>query len=315
MISAGPLVLRVRHVDMLSATLRRVVLAAADGGLLPTSMPGAHLVLRLPDGGRVRRNAYSVVSHHAQRDSYEIIVRRTPDSRGGSAHVHEKLKAGDLIEATLPNSLFPIQSQARKHVLISGGIGITPMLSFLPALRSMGLRFEMHQFARPDEAALFEQLLAPFGAQAIHVHAARRDSPLDLLLARQPLGTHVYCCGPAGLIDAVRDTAVELGWPLSHVHSESFGVYGGTPFTVRLARSGRTVDVGDHDSMLEALETAGVAMPSLCRGGACGECLTTVLDGTPEHRDHFLSSEEKAGGRLMMPCVSRARTAMLTIDR
>ena len=158
-------------------------------------------------------------------------------------------------------------------------------------------------------------MLAPFAAHSVHVHAARQECPLDELLARQPLGTHVYSCGPAGLIDGVRDAAVANGWPLSHVHSESFGAYGGAPFSVRLARSGRTVEVGEHDSMLEALETAGVAMPSLCRGGACGECLTKVLDGTPEHRGHFLSPEEKAGGALMMPCVSRAETSMLTIDR
>jgi dimethylamine monooxygenase subunit B len=315
MISAGPLSLRVRRVDLLAPTLRRVVLEAADGGLLPTSMPGAHLVLNLPDGERLRRNAYSVVSHPGHRDRYEIIVRRTPDSRGGSAHVHERLAAGDIIEATAPSSLFPIQSHARKHLLIGGGIGITPMLSFLPVLRERGLRVEMHQFARAGEAALFAELLAPFGDHAVHVHASRADCPLDALLERQPLGTHAYVCGPAPLIDAVRDSAVALGWPLSHVHSESFGAYGGAPFTVRLARSGRTIAVGEHDSMLEALEAAGVPMASLCRGGACGECLTQVVDGTPEHRDHFLSPQDRASGRFIMPCVSRAETAMLTIDK
>jgi ferredoxin len=99
------------------------------------------------------------------------------------------------------------------------------------------------------------------------------------------------------------------------VHLESFGALGGESFRVKLSRSGREIPIGEHESMLEALENASVEMPSLCRGGACGECLSTVLDGIPDHRDHFLTADEKAEGRLVMPCVSRAKTPTLTLAR
>lgn len=314
MIVLEPLALRVRQLAPLSATLRHVVLEAADGGLLPASLPGAHLSMVLQAPSRTFRNSYSVTSHYDQRSRYELIVRRTETSRGGSAFIHEALKVGDVVEAAVPNSQFPIQNLARKHLLIGGGIGITPLLSFLPALRDRGQRAEVHQFARATEAALFERLLEPHAAHRINVHAGRGGKALADILLGQPLGTHVYCCGPAALMNVVKDTALLLGWPGNRVHLESFGNAGGAPFTVNLARSGGTVSVGAHETMLEALEDAGLPVPSLCRGGACGQCLTRVTDGTPDHRDHYLNAAERAGGDCVMPCVSRAASLSLTLD-
>lgn len=314
MMSSDPLMLRVVELESLSKTLKRVTLELADGGRLPTSTPGSHLALLLPGGERNYRNSYSVTTRPDERSRYEVIVRRTVDSRGGSAFVHERLRVGDALVSAVPNSQFPLRNLARKHLLIGGGIGITPLLSFLPVLRAGGSWLEMHQFAIPEEVPVFENLLAPFGGTDVHVHGGLPTALPDLL-RRQPLGTHLYCCGPQGLMDAVRNIALDLGWPLVRLNFESFGIFGGTPFTVKLAKSGRSVQVGEHESMLEALENAGIQIPSLCRGGACGECLTDVVDGTPEHRDHFLSSEEKDGGRLVMPCVSRSKTSCLTLAR
>ena len=308
------LALRVRQVEPLSASLKRVTLESADGGLLPASLPGAHLSMVLPAPARALRNSYSVTSHHDQRAHYELIVRRTAASRGGSAFIHEALKAGDVVEAAVPNSQFPIQNLARKHLLIGGGIGITPLLSFLPALRDRGERCELHQFAQPGEVEIFERLLEPHSDHRIHVHAGRGGAALRDILAAQPLGTHLYCCGPSALMDAVQQTAALLGWPRNRVHLESFGSAGGQPFMVRLARSGGTVAVGEHQTMLEALEQADLPVPSLCRGGACGQCLARVIEGVPDHRDHYLSDAEKAAGDCVMPCVSRARSASLTLD-
>jgi ferredoxin len=199
--------------------------------------------------------------------------------------------------------------------LIGGGIGITPLLSFLPQLRARRDWLELHQFSTRQEASVFEKLLDPFGGHDVHVNVGRQAVALADLLARQPLGTHVYSCGPKQLMDAVNDTALALGWPPVRINLESFGAFGGDAFSVTLSRSGREIPVGEHESMLEALENAGVQVPSLCRGGACGECLSTVLDGVPDHRDHFLTTEQKAEGKLVMPCVSRARTPYLTLAR
>ncbi len=310
----GSLALRVRQVAPLSANLKHVILEAADGGLLPASLPGAHVSMLLPTPARALRNSYSVTSHYNERSRYELIVRRTESSRGGSAFIHDALKVGDVLEAGVPNSQFPIRNLARKHLLIGGGIGITPLLSFLPALRDRQQRYELHQFAQPAEAALFERLLEPHAGHHIHVHAGRGGRALLDILAGQPLGTHLYCCGPTALMEAVKQSAALLGWPGNRVHLESFGSAGGAPFTVTLARSGGTVPVGAHETMLEALENAGVPVPSLCRGGACGQCRTRVIAGMLEHRDHYLNDVERAAGDVVMPCVSRAMTPALTLD-
>jgi len=314
MIQAEPLALRVHQIEPLGPTLRRLTLECADGGLLPASQPGAHLSLTLPGEHGHHHNSYSIISACDDRAAYQLIVRRTENSRGGSRFIHEALQAGQVLVSSTPNSQFSIQSRARKHLLIGGGVGITPLLSFLGELRGRGAHLELHQFARESEAPLFERLLEPFAGHDVHVHAGRAAIALAQVLERQPLGTHLYCCGPQRLMDLVSEAALALGWPSTRLHQESFGAAGGDPFIVRLARTGGEIRVGEHESMLEALENAGLPVASLCRGGACGECLTTVLEGTPDHRDHVLSESEKAGGRLVMPCVSRAKTPCLTLD-
>lgn len=315
MTTSGPLTLRVAEVEVLAPTLKRLVLEAADGGRLPTASAGAHISLTL-DGldGALVRNSYSLVSGHGEGDRYELIVRRVARSRGGSHHVHDRIGVGSTVEATVPHNLFPLNSQARKHLLIGGGIGITPMLSYLPVLRARGALLELHQIAAAGEVALFRALIGTREGDDLHVHAGRRALDIDAVLARQPLGTHVHVCGPAALMDKVEATAAALGWPASHVHRENFGAAGGAPFIARLARSGRDIPVGPDETMLAALEAAGVPVPSLCRGGACGECLTHVVGGVPEHRDHYLTEDEKNSGELVMPCVSRARSDILVLD-
>jgi ferredoxin-NADP reductase len=308
---------RVRATEFLSPTLRRVVLEPVEGAL-PIGSAGAHVSVALKTGGegdgKLIRNAYSLVSEPGSGPHYEIIVRRTETSRGGSVFIHEVLAEGHVLDAVVPHNLFPIQSLAKKHLLIGGGVGITPLLSFLPVLRERGARLELHQIAAPDEVAVFQALLAPRAGDDVHIHSGRDAIDIEALLARQPLGTHVYVCGPAALMDRVEASAQALGWPATRVHRENFGAAGGAPFTVELARSGIEIVVGPNESLLQALEGAGVAAPSLCRGGACGECLTRVVSGTPEHRDHFLSDEEKASGAFIMPCVSRAVTDSLVLD-
>lgn len=314
MILHDSVALRVRQIEPLSPTLKHLYLEPADGGLLPTSAAGAHLGMTLEGGDRTYRNAYSIVSAPGERSRYEVIVRRVEQSRGGSAFIHELLSEGGIVHAGAPANFFPLQTKARKHLLIGGGIGITPLLSYLPTLRAGGHRMELHQFGTAEELPVFARLLGSAGGHHVNLHAGRASLDIAALLARQPLGTHVYVCGPQGLMDRVQATAAALGWPASKVHREVFGAAGGDPFTVRLARSGGTVAVGSEQSMLEALEAAGVPIPSLCRGGVCGECITRVVEGLPEHRDDFLSAEEHAGNMLVMPCVSRSMTSCLAVD-
>jgi ferredoxin-NADP reductase len=265
-----PIALRVLEVEPLGPSLKRLRLQAADGGALPTGAAGSHLVLTLRGPDRVWRNAYSITSAPSQ-SAYEIIVRRTEPSRGGSAFLHEAVRPGDVIASAPPHNLFPLVLTARRHVLIGGGVGVTPMLAHLRALKASGAPHEAHQIAAVGETALFEELLAPY--PAAQVHAGRGGCDIAGILARQPLGSHLYVCGPAPLMQAVRDAAAQLGWPHGAVHHESFGDHrGGAPFTAVLARSGKEIVVGPEQSLLEAIEAAGVDAPYLCRGSP-GRCV------------------------------------------
>ncbi|ACB32446.1 ferredoxin [Leptothrix cholodnii SP-6] len=310
------LTLRVVAVDDIAPTLRHVRLAAADGALLPPTGAGAHVQFSLPGQGRLHRNAYSLVNAPGSRAHYDIIVRRVPASRGGSAAVHERLKPGDSLEAQWPGNLFAPVRGARHHLMIAGGIGITPFLSYLqdPGVRQAG--FALHVCCREAEKDVFAPWLPSADGVAFHWDADGHRLDIAALLARQPVGTHLYVCGPADLNESVMKAAHDAGWPADHLHTEHFGGASATgrAFEAVLHKSGLSVNVGEDESLLEAIERAGVAAPCLCRGGACGVCITGVLDGEPEHRDHFLSPAEQVAGQLIAPCVSRARGARLVLD-
>jgi ferredoxin-NADP reductase len=265
---------------------------------------------------RTWRNAYSLVSRPGARDAWEIIVRRVPTSRGGSAFIHERLKAGDRLVAGWPGNLFAPVRIARHHLMIAGGIGITPFLSYLAEFGFTGAGHALHVCCRETEKDVFAPWLGSSQAVAFHWDADGHRLDIPALLASQPAGTHLYVCGPAAMNDEVMAAAAVAGWPASHVHCEHFGsaLSGGEAFRAFLVRSGIELEVAEDESLLDAIERAGVAAPCLCRGGACGVCATPLLEGEAEHRDHFLSAEERAAGRLIMPCVSRARAGRLVLD-
>jgi ferredoxin-NADP reductase len=304
------LITRIANILALSPTIKRIALQAAETAVLPTAAAGAHILLHIPGPGRVWKNAYSLVSPPDERSKYEIIVRRVEHSRGGSAWLHDHAQIGQEIEISLPANLFPISRIAQKHLLLSAGIGITPFLAYLPVLQAGGEIFEWHHCCKPADAAAFAALLPP--VRDVTLHTARNTLNLEALLGRQKLNTHLYVCGPPEFMEVAVAAAQKLGWPAAKIHTESFGgATGGAPFTVTLAKSNITIDVGPEESLLEALEAAGLNPPCLCRGGACGECELPVLGGIPDHHDHFLSAEKRATNAAIMPCVSRAKTALV----
>ncbi|WP_295529870.1 PDR/VanB family oxidoreductase [Novosphingobium sp. Chol11] len=307
--------LRVAAAEAIAPTLRRVSLRAADGARLPPAAAGAHITLSLPASGHARplKNAYTLVSADLEH-GYTLIVRRTDPTRGGSQHIHEALAVGDVLEASVPHNLFALHSQAKKVLMIGGGIGITPLLAFIAALRARGTRFELHQICNSADLRVFAALIGAQPGEAVHLHAGRSTFDAAVVLGAQPLGTHVYSCGPAALMDAIAAQAAALGWPASHVHREDFGAAGGEPFTLTIGTSGARITVAADQTMLEALEAAGIDAGSLCRGGACGVCALPVRAGELEHRDHYLSADERQSGAVVMPCVSRARGDSLVLD-
>ncbi|ACK52493.1 ferredoxin [Methylocella silvestris BL2] len=316
MSGADHLPLRVRETELISPLLKRFVFEAADGGALPPAGAGAHLRLTLEGEGRRWKNAYSIVSAPADRSHLAIIVRRVAQSRGGSAFLHETVHPGAVIAAHEPGNLFPMSHIARKHLMVSGGIGLTPFLAYLKTIEATGADFELRHFCRDEEIPTFERMLSGFDAGKITIHPASAPFDLSQALAAQPLGTHLYTCGPEPLMELVLSAARDHGWPASKLHSESFGGAhaGGLPFTAILKKSGLQVAVRDDQTLLEAIEEAGLEPDCLCRGGACGVCLTNVLEGEPDHRDHFLGGAERASNRSIMICVSRAKTQTIVLD-
>jgi len=311
------MMLEVTEVEPLTPLVTRFRFEHPEKAPLPIFSGGAHVVVEMPDGEMLRRNAYSLISDPNDASGYEIAVRREETGRGGSRYMHSEVTPGTRMRISVPTNLFALDPRARKHVLIAGGIGITPFLSHLRQLDLLQQPFELHYAARSrDEAAGLK--LLPKSAR-IHVQISDEGNRMDLgeILTGQPIGTHVYVCGPEGLISAVLDVAARHGWPKGALHSEAFASPPpGKPFTVTLAKSGRTIEVSASQSLLEALEAAKVEIDWSCRGGACGRCETKVAacDGQIEHNDHWLSRDERAEQKKIMPCMSRFTGAALVLD-
>jgi ferredoxin-NADP reductase len=294
--------------------------ARTDGGLMPTFSGGAHTVVEMKDGATMRLNPYSLMSDPADRTAYTISVRRDDQGRGGSLFMHRNVKPGLEMVISNPVNLFPLDLRAKKHLMIAGGIGITPFIAQIKQLAASNGNFELHYSVRTASLASYADELSTAHPTRVHIYHDDKKQVIDLenLLDGQPLGTHLYVCGPKGMIKWVRGTAEGLGWPREAVHDEEFlAPPSGKPFEVKLAVSNKVIQVGEHQSLLEAIEAAGVDAPYLCRGGACGQCETDVIgyDGKFLHNDHWLTEEQHASGKKIMPCVSRFEGKTLVLDR
>ena len=313
------LMVKVADVEQVTEVVKHFTLVQENGEPLPRFSGGSHVVVSMKINGRVHRNPYSLMGSTDNTDSYHISVRKQENSRGGSVYMHEQVNAGDILEITYPVNLFAISKIGRRHILVAGGIGITPFMSQISDLNRLGCDYELHYaFRSPENGAFREQLEAMCGDR-LHCYIDSEGARLDLkqLLSQQPLGTHVYVCGPDPMVDGVLANAKALGWPDNHVHSEQFSAPPvGESFTIEIASTGQLVEVPGEMSMLEAMEDAGVDAPYLCRGGACGRCELEVIscDGALLHNDHYLSDHEKAEGKTIMPCVSRARCSKLVVN-
>lgn len=311
---------RVTEVVPLNALVTRFSFQRLDGGLLPTFSGGAHTIVEMKDAGTIRRNPYSLMSDPRDQSHYSISVRRDDAGRGGSLFMHNNVAVGDEMIIGNPVNLFSLDLRARKQLMIAGGIGITPFLAQIHQLDRTGGAWELHYASRNAVLGSYVDTLVDQHPDQVNIYFDDDKQTIDLipLLSSQPLGTHLYVCGPKGMINWVKTTAYAAGWPQEAVHFEEFlAPRPGKPFEVTLAASNMTLQVGENQSLLEAIEAAGVDAPYLCRGGACGQCETRVLshDGEFLHHDHWLSDEEKASGRVIMPCVSRFAGSSLVLDR
>ena len=320
MSGAEKIAVKVTDIVPLNELVTRFKFERVDGGLLPTFSGGAHTVVEMEDGETHRMNPYSLMSDPMDQTAYTISVRRDDEGRGGSLFMHKNVKVGDKMTISYPVNLFSLDLQANKHLFIAGGIGITPFLAQIKQLERFNGNWELHYSCRNEALGSYVDELTSKHPNEVNIYYDDEKQAIALanLLEGQPLGTHIYVCGPKGMINWVRKTAEDAGWPQAGIHYEEFlAPQPGKPFEVKLAISKKTIQVGKNESLLEAIERAGVDAPYLCRGGACGQCETNVIDysGNFIHRDHWLEDDEHASGKKIMPCVSRFEGKTLVLDR
>jgi phthalate 4,5-dioxygenase reductase subunit len=315
----GMMPLRVLRKTCIAKDIYLFELARRDGAALPPFIAGSHITVLTPNG-LTRR--YSLCDGPSQTQCYRIAVKREPQGQGGSACMIDQVQEGHELPASGPQNYFALDGRASAHLLIAGGIGITPILSMARELQSRGADFHLIYLTRDPECTAFrEELAAPELAAKVTLHHDQGDlaNALDLSpwLAQPREGAHLYCCGPRGLMHAVRDRTRE--WPSGTVHFEDFGssepqqqTGADKPFIVKLVRSGRTVAVPGDISILEALRRENMPVPSSCEAGTCGTCRTGLVSGVADHRDYVLGEDEQATE--IMICVSRAVSPVLELD-
>ena len=309
----GTLQLEVTKVSAQTDSITSISFGDPLGELLPSYVPGSHLVVQYGNGA----NAYSLTGSGSAPQEYSISVLRVEDGAGGSLAMHA-LSVGDRIQVSHPRSAFAPAATAKHHLLIAAGIGITPVLSHARYAAEWGASASLIYVHRPGTGAHVEDLRELLGGGLTEcTDRASFQEVLTRKLTTQKLGTHLYVCGPAEFMDSVLEQARDLGWPKGLLHSEAFSAAAlddGQPFAVNLARSGIKVNVPAGISLLETLETAGLSIPNMCRKGICGECAVPVLRGAPQHRDLYLTDQEKADNTTMMCCVSRSLDQELELD-
>ena len=293
----------------------------AAGAGLPSFQPGAHIDVHLP-GGITRQ--YSLCGLPPEGRRYQIAVQRELNSRGGSETLCVAIREGDVLGISEPRNHFPLTS-TDSTVLLAGGIGITPLICMAEQLAHVGASFELHYCTQTQGRTAFRERIAAAKYRSntfFHFDDGDPSQKLDIdsVLSDPREGRHLYVCGPPGFLEFVRSRARQHTWAGGNVHFEYFSVPSdeigeeARSFEVVSARSGRTVTVGKDESVLDALARIGVDVARSCEVGVCGTCLTNVVEGVPDHRDCFLSDEERSANTAFLPCCSRSRSARLVLD-
>src|SRR5215831_9077910 len=266
MMTAAPpqtMKLRVTRNDTIADGINLFEFRDAGGNELPQFSAGAHIAIHVPNG-MLRK--YSLCNDPAERDRYQVAVKREVNGRGGSCSLIDHVKAGDKLSVVAPVNDFGLPPRAQDFLFIAGGIGVTPMMAMIRQVMAEGKRFRLFYCTRsPETTAFREELGASQFKDMVTIHYDDGDvsRSLDLrpILAERKNREHLYCCGPRPLMEAVR--AMTDHWSPTAVHFEAFSdaethKAGDTPFKVKLARSGTVLDVPTTKTILEVLRDYGL---------------------------------------------------------
>ena len=290
-----------------------------DGGRLPPYKPGAHIDIHLPNG---LMRQFSLVMPDADPESYVVGIKLDAASRGGSRYIFDELRVGHTLKISAPRNNFPLVENAEHVVLFAGGIGITPIWCMAQELAAQNRSWKLYYSCRSRADMAFLSALEKLPAESVHLHfddeAAGKFLDLAGSINAAPANTHFYCCGPNPMLAAFEAAAASQ--PRAQVHVEYFtpkaeiesNTLGG--FWVELARSGEEYFIPEGRKILEVLYEAGVDVDYSCELGICGECVTRVISGIPEHHDSVLSEEEQASNEKVMICCAGCKTERLVLD-
>jgi vanillate O-demethylase ferredoxin subunit len=310
---------RVAGVQTEAEGVKAFTLASMTAAPLPAFAPGAHVQVRgRMSTGEEAWRAYSITSDPSQTHAYEIGVLRVGE-RGVSAWLHDHVQVGDVLKIAPPRNDFPLADDATEHVLLAGGIGVTPLLAMARWLKRRRARYRLVVSARTAARLGFRDALSRLDTGAVRLHFTGIDGRLDLAseIGAPGPGRHLYVCGPNTMVQDARRVARELGWLESAVHVELFNaaaVAGDLALEVQLSRSALKFAVPPGRTILDMMLEQGVFPSYDCKRGECGACLTRVLAGEPVHRDAYQTDQEKAANEFMTVCVSRAKTRSLVLD-
>lgn len=295
----------------------RIDLVDPHGRELPDWSPGSHIELV---SGEWRRY-YSLCGTRGDRSRLSFAILREPEGRGGSVHFHDTVKPGDVLHIAGPKNHFHLDETATRYTLIAGGIGITPILAMADRLKALGKPYTLHYCGAGRRTMAFLDRVERDHGAALTVHAGDEGCRLDLprVLGGLSEGEQVYSCGPERMLEALETLAVN--WPEGTLHVEHFTARSSIldpanehAFEAVLADSDLTVQVGNDQTLLEALTAAGVDVPSDCCEGLCGTCEVAVVEGHIDHRDLVLSRTERDANDRMMACCSRAKDKRLVLS-
>jgi vanillate O-demethylase ferredoxin subunit len=308
--------LKVAQVKSLTPNIKMFEFVAADGGELPPFEAGAHIDVKTASGFR----SYSLANDPTERHHYVTAVLREHSGQGGSRWMHEELKPDVTVKASVPIQNFPLVEGADKSLLLAGGIGITPMLAMSHRLLAIGANFHLYYCTRSaEETAFRDENKALLGDRVTFIHDGGDPSKglnLKETFGTQPVDTHLYVCGPGGLLRAVQGATAH--WRDNTVHYELFAstkteeqkaeskAKSRETFEVELAQSGVTLTIPPDKSILDVLLDNGFGVPYACEDGWCGACTVGLISGKADHRDEFLSDADKEEGKKIQVCVSRA---------
>ncbi len=290
------------------------------GAQFPPFTAGSHIDLYLSNG-MVR--SYSLNNSQDDKNRYVVGINRDAASRGGSKHIHEQLRVGDVVTISAPRNNFELNEKAPHTVLIAGGIGVTPLYCMMQRLTAIGASWEVFYSARTHDLMAFhddiDALAKKAGRKAVFnfdQEPGGRMLDLNAIVAATRPDAHLYCCGPIPMLQAFEKACGSRD--KSTVHVEYFSAVeapsteGG--FTVVLSRSNKKVNVPEGKTILDALLDAGIDVPFSCSEGVCGTCETKVLGGIPDHRDLILTESERNANNTMMICCSGSKTPELVLD-